>query len=146
MQRYKHFFMQKDSMSCGCCVVNVILAKYKKQGVIFSVDPEKGTPPRRITTELRDRGLEARPKKTKINYLTQVHWWILWYPPRGRKKRRGDHYTVFVGVAKNKGRYLIYDSAKEEPCWLTASELKNKWYGAKKDGWVIEVKKPDGKG
>ena len=139
----RFFFEQVGDTGCGVCVVNTILKKYDLRGLIFLFTKKKGTSSKRIICELRKAGLKAKSKTISIRNLKE--WSILWYPPRG--KRSGDHYVV-VGEIKN-GMFLIYDSEKKEPYWEEAPALKKKWYRWYHNrwcGWVIEVRKPNGKG
>ena len=138
--REKFFFRQGDSYSCGICVLNILLAKYSKPGIIFSVDRKKGTSSVKLIRELRKAGLKAKSKRISIRNLKP--WSVLWYPARGKKGRRGDHYVVFIKAVN--GKFFIYDSVEKEPYWLEAGTLLKKWYGIKKNGWVIEVSKPNG--
>ena len=136
----KYFFMQRDSKSCGCCILCTVLKKNGLPGVIFSVG-DKGTSSKRILFELRKAGLIAVSKTISICNLRP--WSILWYPPRSNDN--GDHYVVVGEIAD--GKALIYDSEKKAPYWLQLSALKKKWYklySGRWRGWVIETKKPAG--
>ncbi|MDP2934834.1 MAG: cysteine peptidase family C39 domain-containing protein [bacterium] len=136
---------QEDGENCGPCVVLMTLAHFDKPMRFFFAG-DKGTSSRKILNRFRKAGLEAKPKIISIRNLFKEEWSVLWYPPRGKKRKRGNHYVIFVR-AEN-GKYLIYDSAEKEPLWLEESELKKKWYRwyhGRWCGWVIEVKKPNGK-
>jgi ABC-type bacteriocin/lantibiotic exporter with double-glycine peptidase domain len=134
------FMGQEDGKNCGPCVIAMILAYFKRLIRFYFAD-ERGTSSRKILNALRKKGLEVKSKDINIRNLKP--WSILWYPPRGEKRKRGDHYVVFVKSRKSK--YFIYDPVKEGPEWLTESELKKVWY--RKDrkrpcGWVIEIRDP----
>ncbi len=95
----------------------------------------RGTSPKRIMYELRKEGLIVKSKRISIRNLKPRS--ILYYEPPG------DHYVV-VGEIRD-GRALILDSAKKKPYWMKLSFLRKKWYGSKRNGWAIEVTKPDGR-
>jgi len=138
----RFFFEQVGDTGCGVCVVNTILKKYGLRGLIFPFTKKKGTSSKRIILELRKAGLKAKSKTISIRNLKE--WSILWYPPRG--KDNGDHYVVVGRIAGNEA--LIYDSAKRRPCWERLSVIQKKWYRWYHNrwcGWVIEIKKPNGK-
>lgn len=124
------FFFRQIGPCCGVCAVNTILKMFNKSGVIFSISPIRGTSPKRIMQELRKAGLNAISKKISIYNVKPRS--ILYYEPPN------DHYVV-VGDVKN-GKILIYDSAKHTPYWTTPSSISKNW-----KGWVIEVKKINGK-
>ena len=137
------FIGQEDGKNCGPLVYVMECAHFDKPLRLFFAG-EKDTSPRKLMHRLRKVGLEAKSKDIIIRNLKP--WSILWYPPRGEKRKRGNHYVIFVR-AEN-GKYLIFDSVKEGPEWLTGSELKRVWY--RKDrirqcGWVIEIKDPSGR-
>jgi len=121
--------------TCGVAVVNIILKMFCVPGMIFCVSyaPDKGASPKKMLSMLRRSGLVAARKEISIRNLKLPA--ILYI-------KLSDHYIV-VGRIKN-GKALIFDSAKNKPYWLKLSTLKRKWYGQKKNGWVIEVRKPNG--
>lgn len=136
----KNFFRQRDQISCGLCVVNTILSMYGLPGVIFRVSPINGTSVKRITSELSRSGLDTEPKNISICHLKPRS--ILWYPPRGNLKKRGDHYVVVGKITAHKA--FIYDSSREAPYWEKLSVLRKKWYRlyhGRWCGWVIETKR-----
>lgn len=137
------FIGQEDGENCGPCVVLMILAHFNRPMRFFFAS-DKGTSPRKILNRLRRVGLDAKPKTINIRNLKP--WSILWYPTRGKKGKRGDHYAIFIR-AEN-GKYFVYDSVKDGPCWLEESELKKKWYKTYHKrwcGWVIEIRDPNGR-
>lgn len=108
--------------------------------IVVSVD-DNGISPRKLRSDLRKMDIETdKPKRIRVDDLKELS--ILHYPRRGKKGKRGDHYVVFERVEN--GKFLINDSVEEEPRWFELSELLKKWYGQKKNGWVIEVKRPNG--
>ena len=136
------FFEQVGESGCGVCAVNTILKKHGLRGIIFPCTA-KGTTSTRVIHELRKAGLIAKSKTISIRNLKE--WSILWYPPRG--DHEGNHYVVVGEIAD--GKALIYDSEKKEPCWEQLSAIQKKWYrwyNRRWCGWVIEVKKSNGKG
>jgi len=138
------FIGQEDGENCGPLVFLMICAHFNRPMRLFFAG-EKDTTPRKLMNKIRRVGLEAKAKDISIRSLDSKSWLILWYPPRGEKRKRGNHYVVFV-TAEN-GKYLIYDSVKKDSEWLTESELKKVWY--RKDrkrpcGWVIEIRDPGG--
>jgi ABC-type bacteriocin/lantibiotic exporter with double-glycine peptidase domain len=140
----KLFFEQGDRKSCGLCIKLLLAAEFDKPMIVVSVD-DNGTSPRKLRSDLRKMGIETDEPK-RITFRNLKPWSILHYPRRGKKGCRGDHYVTFER-AEN-GKFLINDSVEEGPRWLEESELKKKWYRRYRNrwcGWVIEVRKPDGK-
>lgn len=138
------FIRQEDEENCGPLVFLMICAHFNRPMRLFFAG-EKDTTPRKLMNKIRKVGLEAEAKDISIRNLKP--WSILWYPPRGKKRKRGNHYVIFVRVEN--GKYLIYDSIEKEPCLIEGFELKKNWYRKYHNrwcGWVIEIRDPDGKG
>lgn len=137
------FIGQEDGENCGSIVIAATSLHFHRP-VRFYFAGEKGTSSRKLIRKLRGIDLEAEPKDISVRYLEKKRWLILWYPPRGKKGKRGDHYVIFVKARK--GKYRIFDSVKQGPEWLTESQLKKVWY--RKDrkwlcGWAIEIRDPN---
>ena len=136
-----HFIGQEDGENCGPLVYVMMCFHFDRPPRFFFAG-EKGTSAKKLMYRLRKIGLEANSKDISIRNLKP--WSILWYPARGKKGKRGNHYVVFVKALN--GKYLIFDSVKQGPEWLEESELKKRWY--RKDrkwpcGWVIEIRDPN---
>lgn len=130
------FHVVQYGPTCGVAAVNIILKMFCKPGMIFCVsyNPDKGASPKKMLSKLRSSGLIAESKNIAVCNLKPRS--ILYIKSR-------DHYVV-VGWVEN-GKALIFDSVKIKPYWLNLSTLKKQWYGQKKNGWVIEVRKPNGR-
>ncbi len=129
-------FEQRTRGGCGLCVVNVVLKMHGLRGVIFEFSAKKGISSKKILIELRRAGLIAQPKMVSVHCLKPRS--IIWYT------KPEDHY---VAVGKIVGGWaLIFDGDNEKPDWMRLSDLIKKWYYKGNRGWVIETRKPAGKG